>query len=320
MQAVIETLLFLQAQIETEGSKFEVGDPVVIHSDSKYVVELITHGCRSTTNIVMRDFLTHLWKRTRALFDIHIMWVRGHTMDVGNDLADKHAGEAAENDAVNQTKWRPRDWGFAEFRKDYPGHFAGNKTTAKNIFDGEGEGEGRRKPPNGIQNKRKHTEEEKRLAETQGRIEDHERNLKPCVHELQTAIGGAAEMCGRPKNRAGTKLPRDHPAMRDLDEAMALRSLAHDPIERFALNKRVTKCRSLVRTLIKVAQAEIVLNNPRVPRRKVVAQHRVRTLRGTEADAEDTIDGEKRPRSSRNFIPISSGLRTSRKLCRGGWI
>ena len=34
MQAVIETLLFLQAQIETDGSIFEVGDAVVIHSDS----------------------------------------------------------------------------------------------------------------------------------------------------------------------------------------------------------------------------------------------------------------------------------------------
>ena len=137
MQAVIETLLFLQAQIETEGSNFEVGDSVVIHSDSKYVVELITQGSRSTTNIVMRDFLTHQWKRTRAIFDIHIMWIRGHTMDVGNDLADKHAGEAAENDAVNQTKWRPRDWGFAEFRKDFPGHFAGNKTTAKTSLTGK---------------------------------------------------------------------------------------------------------------------------------------------------------------------------------------
>ena len=89
-------------------------------------------------------------------------------------------------------------------------------------------------------------------------------------------------------------MPRDHPAMRDLDEALALRSLAHEPIERFALNKRVTRCRGIVRSLIKVAQAEIVLNNPRMPRRKVVVQHRVRTLRSNEEDAEDAIDGEEK--------------------------
>ena len=61
MQAVIETLMFLLAQVEQAAPVVELGAAVVIHSDSKYVIELITHGSRPTTNIVMRDFLSHPW-------------------------------------------------------------------------------------------------------------------------------------------------------------------------------------------------------------------------------------------------------------------
>ena len=50
MQAVIETLLFLLAQVELDNPHVPVGDSVVIHSDSKYVTELITHGSRSNAN------------------------------------------------------------------------------------------------------------------------------------------------------------------------------------------------------------------------------------------------------------------------------
>ena len=38
-----------------------------------------------------------------------------------------------------------------------------------------------------------------------------------------------------------------------------------------------------------------------MPRRKVVAQHRVRTLRSNEEDAEDTIDGEKKSKILTDF-------------------
>ena len=47
MQAVTETLLFLLAQVESDNPHVLAGEAVVIHSDSKYVIELITHGTRS---------------------------------------------------------------------------------------------------------------------------------------------------------------------------------------------------------------------------------------------------------------------------------
>ena len=86
------------AQMEQDTPRITWGDAVVIHSDSRYVVDLIKHGSRSKTNVVMRGFLVHLWKKTAVAFDIHILWIRGHSMDVGNELADKHAGEGADEE------------------------------------------------------------------------------------------------------------------------------------------------------------------------------------------------------------------------------
>ena len=125
------------AQVEQDHPRFVVGDPIVIHSDSRYVVDLTKHGSRSKTNVVMMDFLAHLWKKTAVAFDIHILWIRGHSMDVGNVLADKHAGEGAdEEEGTEAWCWRPNDWGFSELRQDFPVHFTTGKTTARSIFDG----------------------------------------------------------------------------------------------------------------------------------------------------------------------------------------
>ena len=56
--------------------------------------------------------------------------------------------------------------------------------------------------------------------------------------------------------------------------------MATHPLERFALNKRVATCTAIVRRLVKIVQAEYVLNNPRIPRRRPIANQRVRALHG----------------------------------------
>ena len=113
MQAVVETLLFLLAQVEQDDPSIPVGAPIAIHSDSRYVVDLIKHGSRSKTNILMRDLVAHLWKRAAVAFDLRILRIRGHSKDVGNELADKHAGEGAEDgEAIDARSWQPSDWGF----------------------------------------------------------------------------------------------------------------------------------------------------------------------------------------------------------------
>ena len=93
MQAIVEALLFILAQVEEDEPAFAMGSAIIIHSDSRCAVGLIKAGSRSRTNFLLRDFLHHMWKKVSHFFDIRIVWVRGHDETFGNEKADKHAGE-----------------------------------------------------------------------------------------------------------------------------------------------------------------------------------------------------------------------------------
>ncbi len=81
----------------------------MIHSDSRYAVDLVRHGTTSKTNVLLRDFMVRLWK-TKEIYDVRIFLVMGRNRDIGNDLADKYAGEGAElGDDVCLGRWRPSD-------------------------------------------------------------------------------------------------------------------------------------------------------------------------------------------------------------------
>ena len=97
---------------------------IVIHSDSKYAVGIIRDGARTKKNEVMANIMVHLWKRTRIAYDLRIVWVRGHSDNVENQLADLIAAHGA-NEEINAGRWswRPQDWGYAEFRRDYPANY-----------------------------------------------------------------------------------------------------------------------------------------------------------------------------------------------------
>ena len=161
--------------------------------------------------------------------------------------------------------------------------------------------------------------EEQLHAEAQCKIEDQERNLKANIFEIQKAIADAAALCGRPKRRTLTKLEHDHPAMCDLAEALTLRSMSMHPLAGLALSNRVVQCIARLRTLASVAQAEFVFNNPRMPRRRIVAQHRIRALRGTEEGAEDNFDAEQRGKLLTDFYENLFEARKSRRICLSGW-
>ena len=73
IQAVVEVLLFLLAQLDSSAPVIKAKSAVVIHSDSSYVVGIIRDGTRSSTNSLIRDFMTHLWKSTREAYNIRIV-------------------------------------------------------------------------------------------------------------------------------------------------------------------------------------------------------------------------------------------------------
>ena len=63
MRAIIEALLFLLAQVEERNPIRAAREPVVIHSDSRYAVDIIRCGTRTRTNGLLRDFMVHLWEK-----------------------------------------------------------------------------------------------------------------------------------------------------------------------------------------------------------------------------------------------------------------
>ena len=53
IHAIIEALFFLLAQLDEAEPFIKPKAPIVIHSDSRYAVDIIRNGTRSTTNSVI---------------------------------------------------------------------------------------------------------------------------------------------------------------------------------------------------------------------------------------------------------------------------
>ena len=155
-----------------------------------------------------------MWKKVSDFFDIRIVWVRGHDKTFGNEEADKHAGEGAEvKDDAGERHTRPSDWGFHEFRRDFPHHFAQEQKHAFRLFQCENEGEA--KGENSALDAKKrniagrpNTGTKRKKDEGQGEEEDVDRetSVMPNILEIQTAIAEVASTCGRPPKRFSTKL------------------------------------------------------------------------------------------------------------------
>ena len=90
---------------------------VVIHSDSKYVVEAVEKGWvfswekkgfKKKKNI-------DLWRRFLSIYRKHIVkfvWVKGHACDMENERCDHLAVKAAEGDNL------PADAGYEKLKKE----------------------------------------------------------------------------------------------------------------------------------------------------------------------------------------------------------
>ena len=116
----------------------------------------------------------------------------------------------------------------------------------------------------------------------------------PNILELQNAIAEAARICGKPRGRFIHKLPNDHPAHMALEEALSLRSIEHNNIARFILDRTVYRLRRKIRAPTGIAQAEFFLINPRAPRRKKTGQQQLRGLNTGEPGAETSFDPDQK--------------------------
>ena len=107
-----------------------------------------------------------------------------------------------------------------------------------------------------------------------GQDEEEDNKAGPSILELQNAISAAAKTSGRPRPGLTHKLPRNHPVKVLLEETISQRSLEHNHVARYLLNKAAYRLRRKIRTLEGIAQAEYLLTNPRAPRPKREASRR----------------------------------------------
>ncbi len=89
------------------------GLPVILRSDSQYLVKTMNEGWRRTKNL-------DLWQQLDdevARHNVRFEWVRGHTGDAGNEEADELARAAARSAARSRAPRRPGATGFAAAAK-----------------------------------------------------------------------------------------------------------------------------------------------------------------------------------------------------------
>ena len=89
MEGVVEALFWLRTCVERET--VHANSDVLITVDSLYVKGLIDEKFIVRENRVLATLLSHMWKVTKKRIRLHIRWMRGHSGDVGNSIADRLA-------------------------------------------------------------------------------------------------------------------------------------------------------------------------------------------------------------------------------------
>ena len=67
-------------------------------------------------NRALASLLCHMWKVTKQKLQLHIRWVRGHTGDVGNSIADELADLVTRLEA--QHRWWKRAQPMGDWEED----------------------------------------------------------------------------------------------------------------------------------------------------------------------------------------------------------
>ena len=89
---------------------------VIIRVDSLYVKVLTDEKFVARENRTLATLLCHMWRVTKKKLQLHVRWVRGHTCDVGNSVADALADTGPLLEA--QHRWWKRVQPMGEWEED----------------------------------------------------------------------------------------------------------------------------------------------------------------------------------------------------------
>ena len=100
MQAMIGALYWLNSCIE--GKLYSLSTKVLITVDSLYVKGLSDEKFMARENKAIAMLLCHMWKVVRGNVSLVIRWVRRHTGDVENTIADELAEMGTRLEEMNR--------------------------------------------------------------------------------------------------------------------------------------------------------------------------------------------------------------------------
>ena len=118
VSAVIEFLLWVLSETDNVDDHIFLDAPIVLHTDSTYVLGILSGKFQPRENRALSMLAIHLWRCVRKRLTIFVVWVKGHSMCYGNDCADtaaRNGGDVSFSDSWWQRLISVENWDSDEF-------------------------------------------------------------------------------------------------------------------------------------------------------------------------------------------------------------
>jgi ribonuclease HI len=241
---------FIEAAIWSFG--FEPTN-FVFHIDSLYVIRLLKGDFMAKENVSISILAQHWWDTIRQKHNCSLVWVKGHSGNVGNDRADGLADQGCWDINLNKAYVRPPI--SADWKQDV---FVQKLSAANHISQTIlGQTSQRRRKTVGELHNTQH-------------LDDFYRNIDdlpiPFISDITKTITEAAKKHGKSRpNFFGDSLEKDHELVIKQKDICRRRKWTTENLERKTLSLELNKIRKEIKALKIEKKAEKAVADMRSP-------------------------------------------------------
>ena len=282
--------------------------PIRIFTDSKYALGICKATIAPKENLLLCTMLGHVYGLVTKRFKVDIGWLKGHSEDPGNDIADKLAAAGRLGSATD--KWiRPcinTDWDDQDFKK---------KVFNMGLISSH-------MPMPGRAAKRFN-----RIADAVIDLEIPESrtafwssgDFVATLDEFTKTVSDVAQTCGVPRGKPKKALPEDDPLLLEHQQLVNERRMCPDPLERARLSLKICSSRRKVRKKRLEMDAIDAARYGRVPRSSK-PQYKVEVLVDPQQDDLFFEDHEAIAEHVGNFFTDLFNVPQDQSSLLPGWI